>query len=232
MEPDDNNVNLGSAPARKAAYHHGDLRAAAIRTGLQLLEERGADEVSLREIARRAGVSATALYRHFPDKDALLAALADEGLALLGAEQRAAGDAAGGGIDGFNATGRAYVRFALAHPALFRLIFSKGTKPSAPEWSDKNDEAMRLLMKNASELAPPEAGEAAAKVFALRAWALVHGLSVLLLDGQISEDLEVIDAVIDAPEQAVRPCIDAGAGDSASAARDRSDRCRGSPTSC
>jgi AcrR family transcriptional regulator len=199
MKSDDNNVNMDPVPARKASYHHGDLRSAAIREGLQLLEERGVDEISLREIARRAGVSATALYRHFPDKDALLAALAEEGLAVLGGEQQAAAEAAGGGVAGFNATGRAYVRFALAHPALFRLIFAKGVKRAAPDWCEKDDDAMRLLLKNASELIAPEHGEAAAKLFALRAWALVHGLSVLALDGQISDDLAMIDAAIDAP---------------------------------
>ena len=199
MEPNDNTVNMKDS-ARKTPYHHGDLRAAAMAAGLRLLEQRGADEISLREIARAVGVSATALYRHFPDKDALLAALAAEGLARLGAEQRAAAEAAGGGAKGFDATGRAYVRFALANPALFRLIFAKGVKRSAPDWTAHDDDAMRLLLENASKLAPPERGEAAAKLFALRAWALVHGLSVLALEGQISADLEMIDAAIDSTD--------------------------------
>jgi AcrR family transcriptional regulator len=197
MAIDDNTVNMSSG---KSGYHHGDLRSAAIRAGLQLLEDKGAEELSLREIARQVGVSATALYRHFPDKDALLAALANEGLARLGADQRAAAEAAGGDRAGFNATGGAYVRFALAHPALFRLIFAKGAKPGAPNWSEHNDEAMRLLMENASRLVPPDRGEAAARLFALRAWALVHGLSVLILDGLIDKDLALVDAAISASD--------------------------------
>jgi AcrR family transcriptional regulator len=197
MTDNGNTVNI---PSRKVAYHHGDTRSAAIRAGLQLLEAQGADELSLREIARQVGVSATALYRHFPDKAALLAALADEGLARLAADQRAAADAAGGGPEGFSATGRAYVRFALANPALFRLIFAKGAKPGAPDWTEHNDAAMRLLMENAAKLVPPGLGEAAARLFALRAWALVHGLSVLILDGQIEEDLDVVDAAINTTE--------------------------------
>jgi AcrR family transcriptional regulator len=197
MTDNGNTVNI---PSRKAAYHHGDTRSAAIRAGLQLLEAQGADELSLREIARQVGVSATALYRHFPDKAALLAALAYEGLARLAADQRAAAEAAGGGPEGFSATGRAYVRFALANPALFRLIFAKGAKPGAPDWTEHNDAAMRLLMENAAKLVPPGLGEAAARLFALRAWALVHGLSVLILDGQIEEDLDVVDAAINTTE--------------------------------
>ena len=66
-------------------YHHGDLRAAAIEAGLTLLEEREADDLGLREVARAVGVSATALYRHFPDKAALLRALASAGLERLAA---------------------------------------------------------------------------------------------------------------------------------------------------
>ncbi len=68
-------------------YHHGDLRPALIEEGLRLIAEGPADVLSLRELARRVGVSATAVYRHFPDKGALMAALAAQGLMLLGAAQ-------------------------------------------------------------------------------------------------------------------------------------------------
>src|SRR6476469_1040818 len=94
-------------------YHHGDLRRALIDAGLELLESRDAEALSLREVARSVGVSATAVYRHFPDKNALLDALAAEGLGRLAAAQHKAADASGGGEAGFAATGAAYVRFAL-----------------------------------------------------------------------------------------------------------------------
>jgi AcrR family transcriptional regulator len=123
MTQDSNTVNIDKKP-----YHHGDLRAALIEQGMALLAQRDADSLSLREVARAAGVSATSVYRHFPDKEALFTALAMEGLAQLGAAQKAAGQAAGGGKQAFAATGRAYVRFALANPALFRLIFA------SPRW--------------------------------------------------------------------------------------------------
>jgi len=185
-----------SAP--KKGYHHGDLRAALIEAGLRLIEERTADDVGLREAARAVGVSATAVYRHFPDKAAFLAALAAEGLARLADVQRAAFEAAGGGAAGFNETGRAYVRFALANPGLFRLIFSKSPRPDCPNWAEHDDDAMRMLLQNAERLVAADRGPEAARAFALRAWALVHGLAVLMLDGQVPPDPALIEAVIDA----------------------------------
>lgn len=182
--------------SKRESYHHGDLRAALIEAGLKLVEERGADDIGLREAARAVGVSATAIYRHFPDKDAFLHALADAGLERLAAAQIAASDAAGGGVVGFNATGRAYVRFALANPGLFRLIFSKG-KGDPVNWDAAPDDAMRLLRDNAVRLVAKERGAEAAKLFALHSWALVHGLAVLMLDGMIMPDEALIDRVID-----------------------------------
>jgi AcrR family transcriptional regulator len=180
------------------AYHHGDLRAAAIQAGLTLLEDRAADDLGLREVARAVGVSATALYRHFPDKAALLRALAAEGLKRLAEAQRAAAEAAGGGKAGFAATGRSYVGFALDNPALFRLIFSTMAPPGDPfgQAPEEAPDAFRMLRDNAALMAPPGAGPRAAKLIALEAWALVHGLAVLILDGQIERDDALIAALL------------------------------------
>ncbi|MDF7775516.1 TetR/AcrR family transcriptional regulator [Sphingomonas sp. AOB5] len=184
--------------AEPKKYHHGDLRAALIEAGLGLLAERSADELGLREVARAVGVSATAVYRHFPDKGAFLAALAQEGLRQLGAAQRAASEAVGGGDAGFAATGAAYVRFAIANPALFRLAFSASGGCEAPKWvpggwDTPDNDAAALLRENAERLS---GSEAKARVTALKAWALVHGLALLILDGQISLDDSEIDAVV------------------------------------
>ncbi len=135
------------------------------------------------------GVSATAVYRHFPDKGALLQAMAQEGLARLGAAQAAAGR--GGG---FNSVGRAYVRFALDNPALFRLIFANSPDHSPLDWGSDDPETMPLLREAAVRDVATRDGEAAARLFALRAWALVHGLAVLLLDRQVRADDATIDA--------------------------------------
>ena len=183
--------------AEKRNYHHGDLRAALIQAGLQLLEARQDQDIGLREVARAVEVSATAVYRHFPDKAALLRALSAEGLARLARAQQTAFNRAGGGKAGFFATGRAYVRFALDNPALFRLIFSNPPEQdlmSGPQ--DTVPEAFRMLRENAASLAPPGASADAVGLAALDAWARVHGLAVLLLDGQIPRDDRLIDAII------------------------------------
>ena len=184
----------------KSSYHHGDLRAALIAEGLRLLAARDAEDLSLREVARGVGVSATAVYRHFPDKAALMAALAAQGLDMLSQVQHAAYDAAGGGVAGFNATGAAYVRFALLHTALFRLIFANPPTGKVVELADSPDNAMRFLMENAARLAPPGME---ARIFALQSWSVAHGLAMLIIDGQLHVDDKTIDAVIDAHMMAV-----------------------------
>lgn len=170
-------------------YHHGDLRAALLGEGLRLVEEAGADALSLREVARAAGVSATAVYRHFPDKRALMVALAQEGVRRLGEAQEAA--ATGGGAAAFSAVGRAYVDFALANPGLFRLTF---TYPGIEIGDPVNDKAASLLHDHALEIAHGD--KRLARVVALKAWALVHGIALLILDGRVPRDDALIDATI------------------------------------
>lgn len=155
----------------------------------------GAAELSLRAVARQVGVSPTAVYRHFPDKVALLRAVANAGLAQLGAAQRAAFDAAGGGKAGFAATGVAYVRFAIDNPALFRLIFAKPVGDAMEQATGDDDDAMTFLLANAAQLAP---GGHDPQVFALQAWSVAHGLAMLMLDGQVPVDWTLATRVIDA----------------------------------
>jgi len=190
MTIDDNSVNIEKKP-----YHHGDLRAALIAEGLRLLSERDADSLSLREVARAVGVSAPSVYRHFPDKEALMTALAEEGLKRLAAAQHEVADAAGGGEAGFAATGRAYVRFALANPALFRLIF---TSPVIARYRQNNpapNEAMNFLLANAAASVGAEQESAEARGAAIQAWAQVHGIAMLMLDGQLPVSDRIIDSI-------------------------------------
>src|SRR5919199_1636107 len=112
---------MSTSPGR--GYHHGALKTALLDAADALLDEGGAGAVSLREAARRAGVSATAPYRHFADKEALLAALATRGFEQFGA---ALDEAARDASDPLAAMGLAYVRFALARPGRFRLMFGPG----------------------------------------------------------------------------------------------------------
>ena len=150
-------------------------------------------DLSLRELAREVGVSPAAVYRHFPNKDALLGELAREGIRMLGAAQQSAYDAAGGGAAGFAETGRAYVRFALAHPALFRLAFAHGKPPAKA--GDSADPASALLRR--STLALTGGDSAAAERLAMQAWAIAHGLAMLMLDQRLPHDDALIDRLVD-----------------------------------
>lgn len=184
-------VTVSTSPAAPRSYHHGDLRGALVEAGLNALDTSDSEALSLRQLAREVGVSATAVYRHFPDKRALLTALADAGMTRLGEAQQAAADAAPPG-QAFAATGRAYVRFALAHPALFRLIFACADPGGATVFG--NSMPARLLQQHAAAHA---ADPAQARRLVVQAWAVVHGLAMLMLDGQLPADDALIDAAVD-----------------------------------
>ncbi|RZF65676.1 TetR/AcrR family transcriptional regulator [Sphingomonas populi] len=155
-------------------YHHGDLRAALVTAALTLLDA-GEGSPSLREVARAAGVSAMAPYRHFADRAALLAAVADQGFAALRTRLLAADDTPDSRA-ALVAQGRAYVDFALAHPALFRLMFSREKTGGVPE----GETAYTVLANRVAQIAPDRAEPAT-----LAAWGLVHGLATLLLDAKV-----------------------------------------------
>jgi len=156
-----------------STYHHGALRPALLEAAGKILETDGAGALSLREAARRAGVSHNAPYRHFPDRDSLLAALAAEGFALLKHEVhlRPEGD-----------MGMAYVEFALRHPQRFRLMFG-GLLPldDYPELRAQAQGSQASLQRAFADLGEDSRFAAAA------AWSLVHGLAHLLLDGHFAE---------------------------------------------
>src|SRR3954465_6668952 len=165
-------------------YHHGDLRQAALRTAGEILEHDGLEALSLREVARRAAVSHSAPYRHFPDRDRLLLALVEEGFEMLleALAPRARGGGLGGAVGGVGAAaaagvGEAYVDFALAHPQRFRLMFGGRVK-----WADRDRRVYEGLKQSFADL-----GEDA-KYAAAAAWGLMHGLSHLLLDGHFATE--------------------------------------------
>jgi AcrR family transcriptional regulator len=191
MAVDANTVNI-----KTRGYHHGDLREALVDAGMALLEQRQAEPPGLREVARSVGVSATAVYRHFPDKDALLRAIAARGFARMGEMQLAAGQGLSGEV-AFSAIGVAYVRFALDNPAVFRLMFSR-PKPrdlfGLPQ--DEASTPLRLLREHAAAMTPTGLPDEARRVMALQAWALVHGLAVLMLDHMVDVDDAMIARVI------------------------------------
>ena len=106
-------------------YHHGDLRRALLDASLSILEQEGPQALALREVARRAGVSHTAPYRHFADKDELLAAVAEEGFVTLQQRMGAAASSATSSIQALERAGVAYVRLALEHPGHCAVMFSR-----------------------------------------------------------------------------------------------------------
>ena len=109
----------------KIAYHHGDLRAALITAALEVIGEIGPRGLTIREVARRAGVSHAAPYRHFADRNELILAVVEHGFELMDEEMQAAKDAAGDDLVAqFAASGEAYVAFALNYPAYYRVMFS------------------------------------------------------------------------------------------------------------
>ncbi len=199
MQKQDNSVNINVVEAKK--YHHGDLAAELVSMGMRLLEaqnsrEMGLRELGLREVARAVGVSPTAVYRHFPDKSALLRAIAVRGFEMMG-QMQAQAAAGASGQAAFAAVGGAYVRFALAHKAVFRLMFEEA--PPRDLFAVPVEELtgpMRLLRDHVSGLVGAGASQAVRRQVAVRAWALVHGLAVLALDGMITADDALIDAVI------------------------------------
>lgn len=195
MSVNDNSVNIDPA---KRGYHHGDLRAALVKAGLALLEQRSVDALSLREVARFVGVSATAVYRHFPDKQSLLRALSLEGLKQLAFQQGSAVASPSG--EGFAESGRAYVRFALSNPGLFRLIFTTSLFANHDVRDDPQGSAGWLLRTHVAAALGADASDEQQRALTYRAWALVHGLAMLILDRQIDREdgLMLLDQIVSA----------------------------------
>lgn len=188
-----------------SSYHHGNLRAALIEQGVELARAQGADGVVLREVARRAGVSHNAAYRHFADRDALLGEVARVGMQRLRqtmqqrldeVDRAQAGDAASYASARLRATGHAYVDFALAEPGLFDVAFSAvpdddGLDPG----SDPYDLLTQVLDENLAAGVIAADRRPGAEVIC---WAAVHGFAVLHLAGpRLSAPAEEREATLE-----------------------------------
>lgn len=168
-----------STSKQPQTYHHGDLRPALLAAAAELLAAGGAAAISLREVARRAGVSHNAPYRHFADRDSLLAALAEQGFVEL--DERMAGEAGG-----LAALGQCYVRFALEQPGRFALMFgATPDKARHPALQQAATALYQRLVQAVRETAPGRDP----LVTTLAAWSLVHGLAQLLQDRQLGEEM-------------------------------------------
>ena len=169
-------------------YHHGDLRRALLDEALRTIQTQGVGHLTLRAVGERLGVSRSALYRHFADKEALLAAVAKEGFRTLGQTLADAWERNGRGRIGFEAMGRAYVRFAVAHPSHYRVMFGGFMNSAAKDdqFVAEAKAAFQVLVdalteqQNTGDIRPDDPVK-----MARFAWAVVHGAAMLIIDGQV-----------------------------------------------
>jgi AcrR family transcriptional regulator len=180
------------SPAKKPPrqYHHGDLRRALLQEALATIRTEGAEGLTLREIGARLGVSRTALYRHFADKAALLEAVATEGFRSFREQLVAAWDQAGHGTAGLDAMGLAYVRFAVANPAHYRVMFGRFIehKERQTELATEAAGALQALEGALSALEREGLVRSEDTVTMARfVWAVVHGVAMFAIDGQLRD---------------------------------------------
>ncbi|HEX2039998.1 MAG TPA: TetR/AcrR family transcriptional regulator [Acidimicrobiales bacterium] len=173
------NVKMVTRP-----YHHGNLPEELLAAAVAAVEEVGPAAVSLRELARRVGVTHAAPAHHFGDKTGLLTALAAEGSRLLAEELRAAWERTGSFLE----VGLAYVRFATRHRGHFEVMFRPDLyRTDDPEVVAAQAEMTALLVESASEVSDATGGDEAGALVA--GWALMHGLATLWLNGNLPREL-------------------------------------------
>jgi AcrR family transcriptional regulator len=172
----------------RESYHHGDLRAVILSQAATLVAERGADGVSLRELARAAGVSHAAPAHHFTDRRGLFTALATEGFELLAA-------ALTGARPAFIDAAKAYVAFALGHPGHYAVMWDRALYDGMdPALLAAEGAAGAELRRGVETLSDPKA-KADPESAALAAWSLVHGFSTLWLNDSVVAVADPIAAI-------------------------------------
>jgi AcrR family transcriptional regulator len=167
-------------------YHHGDLRPALMRACLDVLRESSFGALSLREVARRAGVSHAAPYRHFADKEALLAAVAEEGFRLLAERIEAAARGGRDPLSALRAAMVAYLRFGQSQPEHLQLMFGRDIAADQPMLKAVAQEAFAALVALVRAVWP-RASEAQSRTLALGLWGQVHGLLLLATPLQLQD---------------------------------------------
>ena len=200
MPPHSSGPGSGTASARRP-YHHGDLRQALLDAAVDLLRQGGTQALTLRAVARAAGVSQTAPYRHFKNRRALVAGVAQEAFGRMGV---AIGQAVESGEPGLPALRRgmaAYVRFAQEHPAEYRVMFGPEVahRDDLPQLHAAALGVFGLLRDGIARLQQGGVlGGGDPGLMAITAWATLHGLAMLSLDGQTGVTGHTVDALVDA----------------------------------
>lgn len=177
------------------SYHHGALRSALVAAGIEALDEGGALALSLREMARRVGVSPNAAYRHFASKDELLSAIAARGFAELADAFAAVEGSAPNAREGMIRLGHGYVAFARARPNLFRLMFGGAYPLDVLRGGGFRigGDAFDALLASVARARDARTDDPAVLPHAVRVWSIVHGYAMLLIDGRLPKDAETQD---------------------------------------
>ena len=178
----------GKKPAKP--YHHGDLRRALLDEAVRTIQTHGVEHLTLRSVGERLGVSRSALYRHFADKQSLLATVGKEGFRMLRQAIADAWEQNGRGRIGFQAMGKAYVQFAGAHPSHYRVMFGRFIESAAKDdhFLTEAKAAFQVLVDALVE--QQSSGDIRrddAVLMGRFVWALVHGTAMLVIDGQLPE---------------------------------------------
>ena len=178
--------------ARKRAnqYHHGDLSRSLLQEALRTIQKDGVAALTMRGVGSKLGVSRTALYRHFADKSALLAAVATEGFRTLRIHTQDAWDAHGGGRSGLDAMGEAYVNFAVAHPSHYRVMFGGYVRDGGPDSDLAREGAGAFQVLVDAIVSQQKQGlvrQDNPLALAQYIWATVHGIAMLAIDGQLKQ---------------------------------------------
>lgn len=191
----------------KAAYHHGNLRQVLIDSALEILKNGSLQDLSLRALARKAGVSQTAPYRHFKDKDALIAVLKQEGFVKLAEGMGKALEGVDDQVDRIRKIGLAYVEFAQKYTAHFKMMFEFVLSPDRdyPEMEEEAECSYTLFNQEVSKCLDLSGNKRIShEIAGVTGWAIVHGLSMLMLNGPLERKLgsaekanEVIGKVLD-----------------------------------
>lgn len=169
-------------------YHHGDLKNALIDAGIEILSREGIEALSLRKVAKRAGVSHTAPYAHFTDKQALIAAIAAAGYRKLYDALFAAQDLQDSAIDRLMATAHAYLQFALDEPDHFKITFSGvvEAEQNYPDYVEQSKRCFALVVavvEGCQLTGPFQEGDT--QIIAVSIWSCIHGFVQLLLANQL-----------------------------------------------
>ncbi len=193
------------AGTKASRYHHGDLRAALVDAAIALIAERGVHGFSLAEASRRVGVTTAAPYRHFTDREQLLAAVAVRGVQTFAAMAEADADRAATPEQRLAAVASAYVRFAAEHRPLFDTLYSSGIDKSRYPELQRAWEPVDALLAQVRQICDGDA--AAADALTAAAEATAHGHAMLLVDGEYGQGPDAVRAAADSAARATLALI-------------------------